>query len=397
MRPPSRVGDRLFAGFTFLMAGTVVVLICLVGWQLWSGSRLSIQHFGWRFLASSAWDPVNDDYGALPFIFGTLVSSLIALLIAVPLSVATAIYLTELAPLWLRQPVVSLIEMLAAIPSVILGLWGIFVMVPWMRVTFLPVLRHYLGWCPLFQGRIYGDCILAGGMIIAIMIIPIITSVSREILISVPHLQREAAYALGATRWEVTRIAVLSYAKRGIFVMVPWLRVYILPFLGHLFGWCPLFQGSTNGLCMLAGGMIIAIMIIPIITSVSREILASVPHLQREAAYALGATRWEVTRIAVLSYARRGIFGAIVLGLGRALGETMAVTMVIGNTPQIAASLFAPGSTLASVIANEFSEAGDLYAQSLFEIGLVLFLVTIAVNLLAQIVLRTFGGATVKQ
>ena len=306
MKAPTRFGDRLFAGFTFLMAFTVLLLICIVGWQLWSGSRQSIHKFGFHFLVSSEWDPGTDNYGALPFIYGTLVSSFIALVIAVPLSVATAIYLTELAPRWLRQPIISLVEMLAAIPSVILGLWG-------------------------------------------------------------------------------------------IFVMVPWLRVYILPFLGHLFGWCPLFQGSTNGLCMLAGGMIIAIMIIPIITSVSREILASVPHLQREAAYALGATRWEVTRIAVLSYARRGIFGAIVLGLGRALGETMAVTMVIGNTPQIAASLFAPGSTLASVIANEFSEAGDLYAQSLFEIGLVLFLVTIAVNLLAQFVLRTFGGATVKQ
>jgi phosphate transport system permease protein len=306
MRPPSRLGDRIFSGFTFLMAATVFVLICVVGWQLWNGSRLSIKTFGFHFLVSTDWDPVNDSYGALPFIFGTLVSSLIALIIAVPLSVATAIYLTELAPLWLRQPIVSLVEMLAAIPSVILGLWGIFVMVPWLRVEVLPFLRHYLGWCPLFQGTIYGPCMLAGGMIIAIMIIPIITSVSREILVSVPHLQREAAYALGATRWEVTRIAVLSYAKRGI-------------------------------------------------------------------------------------------FGAVILGLGRALGETMAVTMVIGNTPQLAASLFAPGYTLASVIANEFAEAGDLYLQSLFEIGLVLFFVTILVNLLAQLILKTFAGATVKQ
>ncbi len=306
MKPPSRMGDRVFSVFTLLMAGTVFVLIFLVGWQLWSGSRMSIRQFGFHFLVSTDWDPVNDSYGALPFIFGTLVSSLIALIIAVPLSVATAIYLTELAPLWLRQPIVSLIEMLAAIPSVILGLWGIFVLVPWLRVEVLPLLQRYLGWCPLFHGTIYGPCMLAGGIIIAIMIIPIITSVSREILISVPHLQREAAYALGATRWEVTRIAVLSYAKRGI-------------------------------------------------------------------------------------------FGAIILGLGRALGETMAVTMVIGNTPQISASLFAPGYTLASVIANEFAEAGDLYLQSLFEIGLVLFCVTILVNLLAQLILKTFAGATVKQ
>jgi phosphate transport system permease protein len=306
MKPPSRLGDRIFSAFTFVMAATVLFLICIVGWQLWSGSRSSIQAFGFRFLASSAWDPVNDVYGALPFIYGTLVSSLIALLIAVPLSVATAIYLTELAPLWVRQPVISLVEMLAAIPSVILGLWGIFIMVPWLRIHLFPFLRHYLGWCPLFSGTIWGSCMLAGGMIIAIMIIPIITSVSREILVSVPHLQREAAYALGATRWEVTRIAVLSYAKRGL-------------------------------------------------------------------------------------------FGAVTLGLGRALGETMAVTMVIGNKAQIVASLFAPGYTLASVIASQFREASDIQQASLFEIGLVLFLLTILVNLLAQLILKTFAGATVKQ
>jgi phosphate transport system permease protein len=319
MKPPSRVGDALFSAFTLLMAATVLLLICVVGWQLWSGARPSIQKFGLHFLVSTDWDPGNDVYGALPFIFGTLVSSCIALVIAVPLSIATAIYLTELAPRWLRQPVISLIEMLAAIPSVILGLWGIFVMIPWLRGVWIT------------------------------------------------------------------------------FQTDPFLRKFVTPVLSHTFGKCPLFQGNMTGDCVLAGGMIIAIMIIPIITSVSREILVSVPDLQREAAYALGATRWEVTRIAVLSYAKRGIFGAIILGLGRALGETMAVTMVIGNTPQIGASLFAPGYTLASVIANEFGEAGDLYLQALFEIGLVLFLVTILVNLLAQLVLKTFAGATVKQ
>ena len=307
MKAPSRLGDRLFEGLTLCMAVTVLVLICVVGWQLWSGSRESVKTFGWHFLVSTDWDPGNDNaYGALPFIYGTLVSSCLALLIAVPLSVATAIYLTELAPGWLRQPVISLIEMLAAIPSVILGLWGIFVMEPWLHDYLLPFLKHYLGWTPLFRGPINGPFMLAGGMIIAIMIVPIITSVSREILVSVPDLQREAAYALGATRWEVTRIAVLSYAKRGI-------------------------------------------------------------------------------------------FGAIILGLGRALGETMAVAMVIGNTPQISASLLASGETLASVIANEFQEASDLCVQSLFEIGLVLFVVTILVNLMAQLILKTFAGATVKQ
>src|SRR5256884_229466 len=205
----------------------------------------------------------------------------------------------EMAPPWIRQPLVSLIEMLAAIPSVILGLWG-------------------------------------------------------------------------------------------IFVMIPWLRDYPFPLLKKMFGWTPLFRGPIYGVSMLAGGIIIAIMILPIITSVSREILRSVPNLQRQAAYALGATRWEATRIAVLSYAKKGLFGAVILGLGRALGETMAVTMVIGNTPQIAASLFKPGYTLASVLANEFTEAtSDMYLQALFEIGLVLLGITILVNLLAQLLLRT--------
>jgi phosphate transport system permease protein len=304
MAPPSRFGDKAFEWLTLAMALAVVLLIILTGWQLWRGSLLAVQKFGFHFLATSTWDPVAEQFGALPFIYGTLVSSLIALLIAVPLSIATAVYLTELVPLWLRQPLVSLIEMLAAIPSVILGLWG-------------------------------------------------------------------------------------------IFVMVPWLRDHPFQLLKRLFGWTPFFTGPIYGTSMLAGGIIIAIMILPIITSVSREILRSVPDLQREAAYALGATRWEVTRVAVLSYARKGLFGAVILGLGRALGETMAVTMVIGNTPQIAASLFKPGYTLASVIANEFTEATtDIYLGALFEIGLVLFGVTILVNLIAQLLLKTMTTTT---
>ena len=300
--PPSGLGDKVFKWFTLAMALAVVALVFLVGWQLARGSSLAIHRFGFHFLATSTWDPVAEQFGALPFIYGTAVSSLIALIIAVPLSIATAVYLTELAPLWIRQPIVSLIEMLAAIPSVILGLWG-------------------------------------------------------------------------------------------IFVMIPWLRDHPFPFLKKIFGWTPFFSGPIYGVSMLAGGIIIAVMILPIITSVSREILRSVPNLQREAAYALGATRWEVTRIAVLSYAKKGLFGAVILGLGRALGETMAVTMVIGNTPQIRASLFAPGYTLASVIANEFTEATtDVYLQALFEIGLVLFGITILANLLAQLLLKTMGS-----
>src|SRR5436190_17414274 len=296
-----RLGDRAFQWLTLLMALSVFVLIVLTGYQLAHGSQLALHKFGWRFLASSEWDPVNEQFGALPFVFGTLVSSFIALLIAVPLSIATAVYLTELAPQCVRQPLTIFIELLAAVPSVILGLWGVFVMVPWLREHLFPALKGTLGFLPLFQGPIYGVSMLAGGIIIAIMIVPIITSVSREILRSVPGLQREAAYALGATRWEVTRIAVLSYAKKGL-------------------------------------------------------------------------------------------FGAVILGLGRALGETMAVTMVIGNRPEVAASLFKPGYTLASVIANEFTEATtDIYLQALFEIGLVLFGITILVNLLAQLLLRTIA------
>ena len=288
------------------MALSVFALIALIGWELYKGSKLSLHQFGWHFLVSSDWDPVNDLYGALPFIFGTVVTSAIALLIAVPISVATAVYLTELAPLWLRQPLIMFIELLAAVPSVILGLWGIFVMVPWLHLHLFPALRSALGFLPFFRGADYGPCLLAAGIIVAIMIIPIITSVSREILRSVPGLQREAAYALGATRWEVTRIAVLSYSKKGL-------------------------------------------------------------------------------------------FGAVILGLGRALGETMAVTMVIGNAPQIVLSLFQPGQTLASAIANEFNEAtGALYPSALYELGLVLLGVTVAVNIFAQLLLKTFAGPTVK-
>lgn len=297
LKPPSKVADWAFKALTFSMAMMVLVLIVLVGMELFQGAQLSMAKFGWHFLRSSEWDPVRERFGALPFIFGTFVSSILALALATPLAVGTAIFLTELAPAWVRQPVITLVEMLAAIPSVILGLWGIFVMAPVLRQHVFPPIKSVLGFLPLFDGPIYGVSMLAAALIIAVMILPIITSVTREILRSVPDLQREAAYALGATRWEVTRIAVLSYAKRGI-------------------------------------------------------------------------------------------FGAMVLGLGRALGETMAVTMVIGNRPEIAASLFAPGYTLASVIANEFTEAtSEVYLSALFEIGLILLVVTILANILARLLL----------
>ena len=300
------VGDRVFRWLTLLMALMIFVLMALIGYELAHGSNLALLKFGWGFLTSTEWDPVNERFGALPFIFGTVVSSAIALLLAVPLSIATAVYLTELAPMWLRQPITLFIELLAAVPSVILGFWG-------MRV------------------------------------------------------------------------------------MVPWLTAHVFPGLQRVFGFLPLFQGPKYGPCLLSGGIILAIMIVPIITSISREILRSVPGLQREAAYALGATRWEVTRIAVLSYAKKGLFGAVILGLGRALGETMAITMVSGNSPQIVASLFAPGATLTTVIANEFTEATtDIYLNALFEIGLVLLGVTVLVNALAQLLLKTLSGPSVK-
>ncbi len=297
--------DISFRWLAMLAALTILGLVALVGWELYSGAQQAVRQFGPGFLVRSTWNPVSDVYGALPFIYGTLVSSLIALVIAVPLGVATALFLTEMAPMRIRQPVITVIEMLAAVPSVIFGLWGIFVLIPWLR----------------------------------------------------DHLYS-------------------------------WLKDY--------FGYLPIFGGPVYGVGMLTGGIIVAIMILPIITSVSREILRSVPDLQREAAYALGATHWEVIRIAVLSYARRGIFGAAVLGLGRALGETMAVTMVIGNRPQIAASLFAPAYTVASVIANEFTEATtDMYLSALFELGLVLLGLTILVNIVAQLMLRALtGGAS---
>ncbi len=301
-----KFGDRAFRWFTLLMALSVFVLIVLIGVKLTTGSQLALSKFGWHFLTGAKWDPVHEDFGALPQIYGTLVSSLIAIVIAVPLSIATAVFLTELAPLWMRQPLTIFIELLAAVPSVILGLWG-------------------------------------------------------------------------------------------MYVLVPWLHDHLYPGLKGTFGYLAIFSGPISGNCMLSAGVILAIMIIPIITSVSREILRSVPGLQREAAYALGATRWEVTRLAVLSYAKRGLYGAVILGLGRALGETMAVLMVIGNTPQIKASILAPGTTLAGWSALQFTEAdGALYLSSLFELGLVLLGVTVLVNALAQLMLKTFAGPGVK-
>ncbi len=294
--------DRLFKGTTLCFALSVVAIMALMAGTMVRSALPAITTFGWPFVFTSTWDPVAEQFGALPFVYGTVVSSLLALLIAVPLSLGGAIFLVELAPSWLAQPLGFLIELLASIPSVVYGLWGIFVLAPWLRTT-------------------------------------------------------------------------------------------VQPILGTLFGFLPFFQGPAYGVGMLAAGIILAIMVVPLISGVSREVLMAVPNSQREAALALGATRWEAIRIAVLSYGRSGIIGAIILGLGRALGETMAVTMVIGNRPEIAASLFAPGYTMASVIANEFTEAtSELYLAALIEIGLLLFAVTIIVNTLARLLLWSVAG-----
>jgi phosphate transport system permease protein len=291
--------DRVFKSAITACGLAVLGVLVLIVYELVSSSRLTWHAFGFKFFAGTAWNPVSEQFGALPFIYGTLVSSLLALVIAVPLSVGVAVFTTEMCPKALRGPLSFFVELLAAIPSVIYGLWAFFVLVP----------------------------LLSG---------------------------------------------------------------YVQPFLAKTLGWTGLFEGPPYGIGMLAAGVVLSIMIIPIISSITREVLMVVPQHQREGVLALGATRWEMIRVGVLRNARAGIVGGIILGLGRALGETIAVTMVIGNRPEIAESLFAPGYTMASVLANEFSEAtGDVYLSALVEIGLALFLVTIIVNALAQLLVWT--------
>lgn len=292
-----RQGDQVAHIITLVSAATILLITSMVVYELWINSHLSRVKFGWAFLWTRVWDPVFDNFGALPYIYGTLVTSAIALIIAVPLGLGAATFLAELAPRRVSDAVAFLIDLLAAVPSVIYGVLGMFIVVPLMRTTIGPVLKSTLGFLPIFQGPNYGIGFLTAGIVLAIMVVPYIISVSREVLLTVPRDQREAALALGATRWEAT---------------------------------------------------------------------------------------WKV----VIPWARTGIFGSIFLALARALGETMAVTMVIGNTPVIATSLFSPGYSIASVIANEFKEAtGDLYLNALVELGLVLFLVTFILNGLAQLLI----------
>jgi phosphate transport system permease protein len=303
------VGDRVFYLCTLVFAVLVLALLIGIALALIYDARPSISKFGFRFLLSTEWDPVNDQFGALPFIYGTVVSSALALIIAVPLSLGVALCLSEMAPTWLSTKLGFLVELLAAIPSVIYGLWAIFILGPWLRDHVMPPLARYLGFLPFFQG---------------------------------PKLS----------------------------------------------------------VSLLTAGVVLAIMVIPYISAVCTDVFRAVPHIQREAALALGATKWEMVRTAVMPYGFSGVVGAIIFGLGRALGETIAVAMVIGNRPEISLSLFMPSTTLAAVIANEFTEAtSDLYLSALVELGLVLLAVGMILNVVARALVlgtmqRRFGGSS---
>jgi phosphate transport system permease protein len=287
-------GDVVFRALTILASSLVLLVTIAIGYELWQNSALSRDQFGWQFLVGLDWDPVKQVFGALPFVYGTLQTSFLALVMAVPIGLGIAIFLAELAPAWLRQPLGFLIELLAAVPSVIYGLWGLFVFVPILVKPTAQFLNAQLSFIPLFEGPVFGPSRLAASLILSIMILPTISSVSRDVFLAIPRAQREASLAIGATQWE---------------------------------------------------------------------------------------TIWQV----LVPYGLSGILGAVILGLGRALGETIAVTMVIGNNLDLSASILHPGYSMASIIANEFSEATyDLYRQSLIEIGLVLFAITLLLNMIAR-------------
>jgi phosphate transport system permease protein len=296
-----RKGDEVVHLITLAGGWSILVITGLLVQHLWVYSRLSRHAFGWHFLVDSTWDPVNGVFGAWPFVYGTVVTSLLALAISIPIGLGSAIFLAELAPRKLSNALTFLIELLAAVPSVIYGLIGIFLLIP-VLFNVVPYVQKYFGWIPIFNGTFYGVSYFSASIVLSIMVVPFIISISREVLISVPVSQREAMMALGATKWDVT---------------------------------------------------------------------------------------WR----AVVPYARQGIMGSIFLSLARALGETMAVTMVIGNVAQVSTSLMAPGYTIAAVIANEFTEAtGDLYLHALIELGLVLFVVTMVFNALARLLMLTMKG-----
>lgn len=290
-------GDLLFRGIIQTLAASILLILLIMILAMIQESLPAIRQFGWRFIISREWDAVQGQFGALDFLYGSVVSSVLALLLATPLSVGAALFITDIAPHRVGSIIAPVIELLAAIPSVIYGLWGVLVMAPWLQQSVQPWLIEHLGFLPLFEGAPYGVSMLAAVFILMIMIIPIITSITKEVLLAVPVTQKEAAYALGATRWEMFRMALVPYA-------------------------------------------------------------------------------------------RSGVLGAVILGLGRAIGETMAVTMVIGNTPQISLSLLAPGYTMPSVIANEFAETtSKLHASALMEIGLILLVVTLIINAMARLLI----------
>jgi phosphate transport system permease protein len=299
--PRKLSGDAIFKAVTLLFALSILVILLAMVAGMLVESLPALKKFGWGFVGSSEWDAVQGLFGALPYIWGSLVSSLLAIVLATPLAVGSALFMTEIIPQRFSGLISSLVELLAAIPSVIYGLWGVLVMAPWLQRT-------------------------------------------------------------------------------------------VQPFLADHFGFLPFFRGAPYGVSMMAAVIILMIMIVPIITSISKEVLLAVPRSQKEAAIALGATRWEMIRMAVLPYGRSGIMGAVVLGLGRAIGETMAVTMVIGNTPQISLSLLSPAYTMPSVIANEFAETtSKLHGAALMEIGLLLLGMTLMVNILARILIWGVG------
>ncbi|MFI5256611.1 MAG: phosphate ABC transporter permease subunit PstC [Gemmatimonadales bacterium] len=302
----SAVADRVYRATILFFALCIPALLLLIFLEVGRAGWPALRQFGLDFLTSSEWDPVQGRFGAAPAIVGTLLTSIIALAIATPLALGSAIFLSEFSPTWLRQPISFLIDLLAAVPSVVFGLWGVFVLVPLLRSPVMPFLRDtlHLGVTPLFAGPAYGPSVLAAGLILAIMVLPYIAAVSREVLLAVPRSQREAALALGATRWE-----------------------------------------AITG--------------------------------------------------AVVPYARVGLIGGVILGLGRALGETMAVTMLIGNRHELSVSLFAPGYTMASLIANEFSEAtSDIHLSALMAVGFVLLVITLIVNAAARLLVRRVGGVS---
>jgi phosphate transport system permease protein len=301
LSPTGNTGDAIFRVLLLSAATLILLIVVTMIFALAWKSRLSIRQFGFGFITGTDWDPVKSEFGALAFIYGTVVSSVIAIVISVPLSLGIAVFLVEQAPQRLARPITFLVELLAAIPSVVYGLWGIFVLAPFLRVHLEPPIQRWFGWLPLFKGPITGIGLLTGGIILAIMVTPIISAVVRDVLAAVPSSQREAALALGATKWETTRVVLVNGAP--------------------------------------------------------------------------------------------GIAGAVILGLGRAIGETMAVTMVIGNRPEISFSLFAPGYTMASVIANEFTEAtGRLHLSALIEVALVLFVLTLVMNAVARVLVHLATG-----